>query len=276
MKNNKDMLNIFKTDFRRSFKNTIIWATVMILIGLVYYGVYPSMKDLIIDKLEAMPDEILTFISASGDLDMSDFNYYFAMIYAIIQIPLIIYAAMTGGALLHSEEKLGTIEYLYSQKTNRKNMYIAKALVGFVNILIVFLAALVIVVILGFNLASDTFIFSVVLTAMLFSFAGIVFFYGLSFLLSSILNKHFDVTKITVGTFLGGYLLGYIGSLIDNLNFVKIFSPINLISSDLIVHSEQYGIGTGTFNSISVVIYFLLGISCLIAGGFLYNKKDLT
>jgi len=268
--------NIFKMDFKRKLKSTLIWTFVMILIGLVYYGVYPSMKDLVTDKLNSMPPEILNFVSSSGELDMSDFNYYFAMIFSIIQIPLFIYASSSGSSLLHDEEKSGSIEYLYSQDVSRNDIYISKALVSLVNLIIIFFSSFLVAVVMGKGLSSDTFSFNTIKNCFLFSFCGIFFFFSLGLFLSSLLDKHKEPSKICVGLFLGGYLLGYISLLIDNINFLKIFSPIHLISSDNIAHSKAFGIGEGDFRIVGPLIYLILSFILIIWGKILYNKKDLT
>jgi len=273
---NLGIRNIFQMDFKRKLKNTLIWTFIMILIGLVYYGVYPSMKDLVTDKLNSMPPEILNFVSSSGELDMSDFNYYFAMIFSIIQIPLYIYAASSGSALLHDEEKSGSIEYLYSQDVTRNDIYISKSLVSLVNLIIIFSSSFLVAVVMGKSLSSDTFSFNTIRNCFLFSLCGILFFFSLGLFLSALLNKHKEPSKISTGLFLGGYLLGYISLLIDRINFLKVFSPIHLISSDVIAHSMVFGIGEGDFGIIGPVVYLILSLVLIIAGGVLYNKKDLT
>lgn len=268
--------NIYKLDFKRRLKNTIIWASIMIVIGLVYYGVYPSMKDLVVDKLDSMPPEIINFISTSGELDMTDFNYYFAMIYGLLQIPLFIFASISGSSLLHDEESDGTIEFLYAQDVTRKDIYISKALVSLTNLLIVFFATVIVAMVMGSSLSADTFNAITIKNCFLFSLCGLLFFFSLGIFLSTILNKHKRPSKITTGIFLGTYLIGYLSVLIDNLSFLKIVSPMHLISPDTIAHSSLYGIGTGTFNILGPIIYLVLSVILIVIGGFLYEKKDLT
>lgn len=270
----KRSLIIFRMEFLRKIKNTLIWSAATTAMMFLYLILYSSMEELILEKLEAMPAEILSIMGVSGGEGVINFMSYFGMIFAIFTLVFSIYAIISGSNLLYEEEKSGTIEFLNAQEVSRSEIYVGKLLVLFANLLIVILCSYIAIIISGYSVAPDVFSIRNVSIVVFINLVTILFFAGVGFFLSTVLKKSRKPSSITLGLFLVTYLIGYLGDLLeDRGTALTNFSPIHITQATKLLNSTMWG-GTASYNFTGLIAIAVLTVVLFVAGAFTYNRKD--
>jgi ABC-2 type transport system permease protein len=271
----KKAISIYTTEFKMKLKNTLIWSVAMFSIIMMYMVLFPSVKDMAMDKLAAMPAELLAAFGMSSLEDFSNFNTYFVSIYQIILIVLSGYAVVVSANIIHDEEATGSIEFLYSCNVSRMEIYVAKLTVIITNLIIIIIAIFLAAMFGGLSVAKDSVdVGAIFLTILLTSFVVLIFV-GIGFFVSSLSKKNKKASNIALGVMFGTYIIGYFSNIgPDYLDFLKWFSPLDFLSGSAIMTSNL-GIGTDNYNFVGFIISIILVIVFNIVGYVLYSKKDL-
>jgi len=270
----KRSLIIFRMEFLRKIKNTLIWSAATTAMMFLYLMLYSSMEDLILEKLEDMPAELLSIMGISGTEGITNFMSYFGMIYGIFVLVFSIYSIVSSCSLLYEEEKSGTIEFLNAQEVSRLEIYVGKLLVLFANILIVILCSYIAIIISGYSVAPDIFSVGNVSIVVFINLITILFFAAVGFFLSTVLKKTQKPSSITLGLFLVTYLLGYLGDLLeDRGTALGYLSPIHITQATKLLNSTMCG-GMISYNFTGLIVISVFTIVLFVAGAFTYNKKD--
>ena len=126
-------MNMFKFEFKRLLKGSIIWSLVCSALIVMFMLFFPSMKEmgmqeLVGSKLEVLPEAFLEAFNISGATDFSNISDFSAYVLQYIIMAGGIYAAILGVSALVKEESEGTIEFLYSKPVTRNKIITAKVL----------------------------------------------------------------------------------------------------------------------------------------------------
>lgn len=279
MKNNnfeiKNIGRIFKAEFKMRMKNLIVWSGAMFAILLLYMLLFPSVKEIAIEKLEAMPAELLAMFGMSAESDFANYNTYFSSIFQIILLVLCAYASVNATNSLHDEETTGSIEFLNSCKVSRIEIYVSKVLVVLCNLTIITILSFLAIIISGAIVATAQVDAGAIFATVFVSYLAILVFAGIGFLISALLKKSVKASNIALGVFFGTYIIGYLSNIgPDFIRFMKWFSPIDFLSPNLVMNSTL-GIGNDTFNVIGIILGLIIILGSIIGGYFVYKKKDL-
>ena len=130
-------MNMFKFEFNRLLKGSIIWALVCSALVVMFMLFFPSMKnmgmqELVGSKLELLPEAFLEAFNISGATDFSNISDFSAYVLQYIIMAGGVYAAILGVSALVKEESEGTIEFLYSKPVTRSKIVTAKILASIV------------------------------------------------------------------------------------------------------------------------------------------------
>jgi ABC-2 type transport system permease protein len=268
-------MNIFKMELKKGLKPLAIWSVVCILLTILFMSMFPSMKDsgmqeLVNTKMGAMPPALLEAFNLKDVPDFSKLNEYFAYVFQYIVIAGCIYAAILGAKSLIKEESEGTIEFLYAQPASR-NRIVTMKILSSLAIFYLFLLIMAIISIL-MSLAvkpSDIEAINVIMdTKLMFSglfLVGIVFM-SIGFLISVLIHNLRLALPVSIGIFFVTYLLGMFSSMIEQLKFLKYFSPFHYA-----VPSELVRNGFETSNIILAILITIISISTTY---LIYRKKD--
>lgn len=276
MKSKFKIKNIIAFDFHLYLRKVLIFSLIISALMLIYFVCFPVMKNFAAEKLNALPPELANFMSASGYLDLTSFNYYFAMIYNIFMIPLVIYSIITATHVFSDEHKNSTVEYLYSQRVSRQEMYISKFIVNIIYSFITYLIVYILSVICASIFSEGSISYISILVSVLFSFIISLLFISLVFFITSINKRKINPFSISLSIFIGLFFIGYLSTIIDDLSFLRYFSPMHMLSPTLVVDSKYMGIGSNSYNIVPVIIILILSFALYFAGYKLYNKKDLV
>lgn len=266
---------IFKVEIFMRWKMILIWSVVLIAIMLLYMLLFPSVKEMALEKMAAMPEELLAFFGMSGEDDFSNFNQYFASIFQIVLIVLSAYAASTGASILHDEESNGTIEFLNACNVSRGEIYLAKVITIFVNFVIILVCTTFAVLVSGFMVAADTIDPKAIVSTLWLSSLTIFSFATIGFLIATIIKKNIKAANIALAIMFGIYIIGYLSNIGPKfLAHLKWLSPFEFLSSGKIM-TTTIGIGTNSLEIMAIILPILLIFGLLITGYYLYQKKDL-
>lgn len=263
----KNVFKITRFDLRTSRKNLIGWIVALFAIMFLYMILFNSIQDIGRVEMEMMPMELLELMGMEHMSDMSSFVTYFGMIYGIMLIAISVFSSSYTAGLLYKEEKERTIEFLYSLEVSRSEIYISKALTGFIGTILVLISSIASTIICGYINGGETFHLGDTLKlGVLSGFIPIIFWaFGLLF---ASLTAKFRTSMAGSMLVFFTYILGYLSSLLgDKATELAYISPFEMFRPRLMLDLGQR-------EYISFLIYFLVIIACVICGRMIYNRRD--
>ena len=262
---------MIKREFKINFKNFIIWFSILLIMFLVVYLIYPyiitdeTMKDM--DELmKVFPPEMLKAFNMDVTSISTAYGWFKSEGFMYILLIVGFYASMLGINILLKEENDKTIEYLNSLPIKRNSIVTNKVIVGISYILLM-------VVLLGiFNyisllISGDFDQLQFILLSITPIFVALPLF-GINLFISTFMHR----TKKTIGISLGivfiFYLLSVMSELSKNVKFLKYFSVYTLADVRNVISNIE-------INPIMIVISLLITCLTIIGSYINYNKKEL-
>ena len=261
-----------KREFKINLKNFIIWLSILIIMFLVVFLVYPyiitdeTVKDM--DELmKVFPEELLK----AFNMDMTSISTAYGWLKSegLMYLLLVIgfYSSILGGNILLKEENDKTIEYLGSLPIKRSSIITNKVFVSIVYIvLMVFLVGLFnyISLLLSGDFEQKQFILLSITPLII----GLPFF-SINLFISTFMHK----TKKTIGISLGivfiSYFLNIISELSSKVEYLKYFSIYTLGDVRNIIDDIS-------INPINILISIGISIIFISLTYIRYNKKELV
>ena len=263
---------MIKREFKINLKNFIIWLSILIIMFLVVFLVYPyivtdeTVKDM--DELmKVFPEDLLKAFNM--DITSISTAYGWLKSEGLMYLLLVIgfYSSILGGNILLKEENDKTIEYLGSLPIKRSTIITSKVLVSIVYIvLMVFLVGLFnyISLLLSGDFEQKQFILLSITPLII----GLPFF-SLNLFISTFMHK----TKKTIGISLGivfiSYFLNIISELSSKVEYLKYFS-INTLGDVRNIIDDT------SINPINILISLIITIIFISLTYIRYNKKELV
>ncbi|WP_139906140.1 ABC transporter permease subunit [Clostridium thermarum] len=268
-------MNIFKMEVKKGLKSLFIWSMICTLLILLFMSMFPSMKDsgmqeLVDTKLGAMPEALKEAFGLKDAPNFSKLNEYFAYVFQYIMMAGTVYAALLGAKALIKEESEGTIEFLYAQPVTRTKIVTMKLLSSLVLfylfiMIIAIVAILVSLTVKPADLQTVDMFLDIKTLFSGFFLVGMVFM-AVGFIISVFVPHLRFAMPIATGTFFVTYLLGVFADMIEELSFLKYFSPFHYaMPSDLVRKGME-----GTNIALALTIILL----CIAASYIVYRKKD--
>ena len=263
---------MFKRELKINFKNFIIWTSILIVLFLVVFLVYPSIITsenikMMDEMMKMFPEEMLKAFNM--DITSIDSAFGWLKTEGFIFVLLItgIYSGILGSNILLKEENDKTIEYLNSLPIKRINIVSNKILCG-----IIYIISMVLIVALfnfiGLSLSGDFDKKSYLLLSITPIFSSLVIF-ALCLFISTFTHK----TKKTLGISLGIVFISYFLQIISELNekteFLKYVSIFTLADIRNVIINIA-------INPLLVVMSLLITLLFIILTIVHYNKKELV
>ena len=263
---------MFKRELKINFKNFIIWTSILIVLFLVVFLVYPSIITsenikMMDEMMKMFPEEMLKAFNM--DITSIDSAFGWLKTEGFIFVLLItgIYSGILGSNILLKEENDKTIEYLNSLPIKRINIVSNKILCG-----IIYIISMVLIVALfnfiGLSLSGDFDKKSYLLLSITPIFSSIVIF-AICLFISTFTHK----TKKTLGISLGIVFISYFLQIISELNekteFLKYVSIFTLADIRNVIINIA-------INPVLVVMSLLITLLFIILTIVHYNKKELV
>ena len=263
---------MLKREFKVNLKSFIIWTSILIILFLVVFLVYPyiitddTVKNLD-EMMKVFPPELLkTF-----NMDITSINTAYGWLksegFMFVLLIIGFYSSILGFNILLKEESDKTIEYLESLPIKRSKIITNKLIVS-----IVYMISMVLI--LGiFNyiallISGDFDHIQYILLSITPIFITLPLF-SINLFISTFLHK----TKKTIGISLGlvfiFYMLNVLSELSNKVEFLKYFSIYTLADVRNVITKVS-------INPINVVISLIVTIIFIVCSYIRYNKKELV
>jgi len=262
---------MFRRELKINFKSFIIWTSVLILLFLVVFLMYPSIinSDNISQMDEMMklfPEEILKAFNM--DISSMDTAYGWLKSEGFVMILLVtgIYASILGGNILLKEENDKTIEYLNSLPIKRSNILRDKVIVAVIYII------LMILVIGMFNYIvlslSGDFDRKQYLLLSITPLLSALPLFAINLFISTFFHKFKNMIGISLGVTIISYflqILSEMGEVIDVLKYFTVYtlSDIRNVIMDIRI------------NPLMIMLSIIITVVFMVGSYLRYDKKEL-
>ena len=263
---------MIKREFKVNLKSFIIWLTILLIMFLVVFLIYPyiitdeNMKSMN-ELMKAFPEELLKAFNMDMASIETAYGWFKTEGFMFVLLIVGFYSSILGGNILLKEENDKTIEYLGTLPIKRNDIVTNKIIVSITYIILMVLILGLfnyIALSLSGNFEQKQFI--------LLSFTPILIglpLFAINLFISTFLHK----TKKTIGISLGMvfifYILNVLSELSANVSFIKYFSIYTLADIRNVIESIK-------INPIMIIISLLITI-IFISGTYIrYNKKELV
>lgn len=266
-------MNIFLLELRNLRKSALTAGISIAAVILAMLAFFPSMQSesmqaLAGAKMEGMDPALLAAFGLSELVDFSQITNFFGYALQFITLALMVVLTQQAVGLLIKEETEGTIEFLFARPVSRTEIFTQKLLAHIV-VWISMCAGFFVTTVAGYLWVSDYSLAQAVRESGIFY--GAIFFVGLVFsaggvLLSTCLRSGRSISGVTIALVFGTFILGLMSVVVQALDFLVWFSPMDWIKSGKLMSRgilpEEWLVGT-----------FVILVSTA-AAWLVYRKKD--
>lgn len=262
---------MFKREMKINFKSFAIWTSILMILFLVVYLVYPSIMNSdsvksINEMMELFPEELLK----AFNMDISTIDTAFGWLktegFVFVLLITGIYSGILGSTILLKEENDKTIEYLNSVPVTRRKIILDKILCGFIYIvLMIFSVGLFNFI--GLEISGDFDKSSYILLSITPIFSSIVIF-AVCLFLSTFAHKTKKTIGISLGIVFTSYFLNIISEMDKSTEFLKYISIFTLADTRNVIIKTS-------INSLMILLSIGITTLCIILSIKHYNKKEL-
>lgn len=262
---------MFKRELKINLKSFIIWTSILILLFLVVFLVYPSIVssdniNQIDEMMKLFPEEVLKAFNM--DISSMDSAYGWLKSEGFIMILLVtgIYSSILGSNILLKEESDKTIEYLNSLPLRRKDIIRDKVVVGIIYIV------LMVLVIGLFNyialyLSGDFDKKQYLLLSITPILTSLPLF-SINLYISTYFHKVKNMFGISLGISIGSYFIQILSDISEKVEFLKYLSIYTLADIRNIIIDIR-------INSLMIILSILITLVFIVSAYLRYNKKEL-
>lgn len=263
---------MFKREMKINFKSFAVWTSILMLLFLIVYLVYPSIVNSdsvksINDMMNLFPKDLLK----AFNMDISSIDSAFGWLktegFVFVLLITGIYSGILGSNILLKEESDKTIEYLNSVPVTRKKIITDKILCGFIYIIFMVLVVGIFNFI-GLEISGDFDEKSYVLLSITPIFSSIVIF-AFCLFLSTFAHKTKKIIGISLGLVFMSYFLNVISEMSESTKVLKYISIFTLADIRNVIIKTS-------INPIIVILSIGITTLFLILSILHYDKKELV
>lgn len=263
---------MFKREMKVNCKSFIIWTTILILIFLIVFLMYPSIISsanikMIDEMMEMFPKELLKAFNMDISAIDSAFGWLKSEGFVFVLLITGCYSGILGSNILLKEENDKTVEYLNSLPIKRKAIVLNKVLCAVLYILLMVLIVGIFNFI-GLSFSGDFDKKGYLLLSITPLFSSIVIF-AVCLFLSTFTHKTKKTLGISLGIVFISYFLNIISELSDKTEFLKYFSVFTLPDIRNIIMNTE-------INPFMLVVTVVLSAVFILLALIRYNRKDLV
>ena len=262
---------MLKRELKINFKNFLIWISIILLLLLTVFLIYPSIIksdniQMMDEMMKMFPEEILK----AFNMDISSIDSVFGWLktegFIFILLLTGVYASMIGSNILLKEENDKTIEYLNSLPIKRKNILLDKVVCG------IFYITAMVVIIGIFNYIclefSGDFNRKQYILLSITPLLSALPLFAINLFISTFQHKTKKTFGLSLGITFASYFLQILSEMNEVTEFFKYFTIYTL--SDL-----RNVIMDITINPVMVIISLVIATIFIIFSYVRYNRKEL-
>lgn len=263
---------LLKRELKVNLKSFLIWTSILLLLFLVIFSVYPMIiasenVRLINEMLKIFPEEMLKAFNM--DLSSIDTAFGFLKTEGFIFVLLItgVYAAILGSNILSKEENDKTIEYLSSLPIKRSTIVLKKIVCAIFYIILMVLCVGIFNYI-GLELSGDFNRKQYLLLSITPILSALPIF-AICLFLSSFTHKTKNSIGLSIGIVFISYFLQVLSEMNEVTEFFKYFSLYTLANvRNVIVNT--------TIDPAMIILSIILTSIFIGLTIFTYEKKELV
>ena len=264
-------MNIYKHEFKMSFKSVIIWSLALIVLIFIVMSLFSGMAadaELMNEMMAEFPDELLAAFGMTG-LDLSTVLGFYSFIFLFCQICLAIQASNYGFSLVSIEEREMTADFLLAKPVGRSKILTSKLLsagtgLAITNI-VVWITTLAAISIFSDGRTYDT----KALVLLLLSIALFqLFFLSVGVLISLLVKRVRNVTPFSMALVFGMYLLNAFGNMLGE-DTLEIITPFKHFDANYIIRNAAYDLPL-------VLLSVLIIIVSIVGSYMLYARRNIA
>ena len=263
---------MLKRELKINLKSFLIWTSVLILLFLVVFLMYPSIINTgnieqINEMMKMFPEEILK----AFNMDIASMDSAFGwlktegFVFALLIIG--VYASIMGSNIVLKEESDKTIEYLNSLPITRKSILTKKIICA-----IIYIVAMILVIgifnYICLELSGDFDRLQYILLSITPIFSSLPLF-AINLFISTFAHKTKKVFGVSLGIALASYLLQIISEMGETTEFFKYFTVYTLADVRNVIIDIS-------INPIMVIISLFITLVFIILSYIRYDKKELV
>lgn len=262
---------MIKREFKINFKSFAIWLSVLLVMFLVVYLIYPyiitddTMKSMD-EMMKMFPQEMLKAFNMDMASISTAYGWFKTEGFMYVLLIIGMYSSILGGNILLKEENDKTIEYLASLPIKRSKIITNKIIVGCILIIsIVLLLGLFnyIALIISGDFDQKQFL----LLSLTPIFIGLPLF-AINLFISTFFNKTKKTLGIALGMVFVFYLFSVLSELSTNVEFMKYISIYTLADTRGVLANVE-------INFVNVFISLVITLVFMFMTYVNYNKKEL-
>ncbi|MFV0499516.1 MAG: ABC transporter permease subunit [Bacilli bacterium] len=253
---------MYKFYLKRKIKSILIWMTILIAFTIGALSKFESFANdtqATEQLLNSFP-KVIMIVYGMNDIDITQIEGYYAMIYQYITIILGVYGAILGSKIIYEEEDLKTSEFIFTKPIKRAKLYLNKILC---SITVLIILNLISICINYLYIKNNYFIFDLFYLLSFLQFIICLFSLSLGLMFSTL--KYNKYGTILSAGFITLFFILKVYAEIKELNF-SYFS---------IFYAFSYNNISNNFSLIYVLYYMILTIILILIGKVLLQKKDL-
>lgn len=263
---------MLRRELKINFKSFLIWTSILLLLFLVVYLIYPSIISsdniqMIDEMMKVFPEEMLK----AFNMDISSIDTAFGWLktegFIFVLLITAVYASILGSNIVLKEESDKTIEYLNSLPVKRKDIFINKIICAVIYIL------LMIIVIGIFNYIglelSGNFDRKQYILLSLTPILSALPLFAINLFISMFAHKTKNIFGLSLGIAFISYFLQILSEISDVTEFLKYFTVYTLADIRNVIMNIS-------INPIMVILSLLITTLFIIGSYLKYNNKELV
>lgn len=252
---------MLKRELKINLKSFLIWVSILLGMYILIFAIYPHLmnentKESLNQMMQSMPQEILSTFNMDIVGIESAYGWFKTEGYTFLTLIGGLYASILGATILLKEENDKTIEFLATKPVSRNQIVTAKVLCG-----VLYIVAFTIIITIGNLIAlkvSGDVDISEFLTISLLP----MLLYGMLFFITLFLSTFFKKTRksmsMGIGILFASYFLQIIGSMGENIEFLKKISLFEFVSSRYLLLEGHIHVGY-LLIGLGIIVVMLLG-----------------
>ena len=263
---------MLKRELKINLKSFLIWTSVLILLFLVVFLVYPSIIES--DNIKMMDEYVKMFpeeMLKAFNMDIASMSTAFGWLKTegFIMVLLItgVYASILGSNIVLKEESDKTIEYLNTLPISRRSILLQKIICA-----IIYIVAMVLIIgifnYIGLEISEDFDRKQYILLSITPLFSALPLF-AINIFISTFTHKTKKTFGISLGIAIGSYILQTLSEMNEVTEFFKYFTVYTLADIRNVIINTS-------INPIMIILSIVITLIFLVGTFIRYEKKELV
>jgi ABC-2 type transport system permease protein len=262
-------LNIFFRELKANLKSLLIWSGVMALFVMMATAKFSAFAGdpSTLAMLDSMPKALIDAFSMRG-FNLTTVSGFYGIMLVYFALMAAIAAAMWASDSISKEERDKTVEFSLVLPVTRTKVVTAKALAALVNCIVFVLITWGASILAVQQFKPDQAFYNFLALEMQAMFVVELIFLSVGLLLGCAMKQYKASGSTAVAIILVTYFLSIASGMLENLDFLKYFTPFKYFDARILFQTGQID---GWYLLLSAAII----VVCVAAAYWAYNKRDL-